>query len=295
MGYEQKEIDLFFRSLANPSLPFDRYLQRLFMVFQRGGFAIQLQIAREQDNVNNEQNLPTLNNDLANLVLSYTPTLSGENQDVVAKRWFGQPSFSLSAQHAEQEHARIPLELIESKIDRLTSYYQGGAYFQYDTWSWGLNHSYGQDKDFTSVSQKNRSELTDMNLQLTAGERFSMNAMAQYSSMLDRNSQNVTRSWIAGLDTRVAMFDQKLSTSFSYSLNQDDSKDDLFKTDSKTLGLRFDWLARTPRSNQPGWTIWLQGERQDFDDRLSPLNNQSIYQVFLGARMDWPLAFPRNN
>lgn len=295
VGFEQKKIDLFFRSLANPSLPFDRKLQRISSVFQSGGYAMQLQLAREEDNVEQDKTLPTLRNDLASLLLSYTPTPKTDDQGQPVSRWYGQPSYSVSTQYSSQEQVHVPIELIDFKVDRLTSFYQGGASFQHDTWYWGLNHTYGLEKSFGQFAQQNRHRLTDLSLQFLLGDRLTFSTQGQYNSIQDRDTFNSSRSWLAALDTRISFFDQRLITSFNYSLNQDGAKDDSVNSETETLGLRLDWILRTAQNNRPGWTVWLQGERQSIDDRLAPQNDLQIHQAFLGARMDWPVAYPNSN
>jgi hypothetical protein len=290
VGYEQKEIGLFFRSLANPSLPFDRSLKRVFSVMQVGGLSMQLQLAREQDNVRNDPILPTLSNELATFALAWSPIPDlDENGDLV-RRWYGQPTLSFSAQYSDQLHENLPVLLADSGVDRQTSTYQGGISFQYDTLFWGINHSYGLEKDFGLFGSRNRHELSDITVQWQAGQSLLVGAQVQYNSILDRLDGRVGRSWLAGFDARFSSFDDRLSTTLNFNVNQDGASDDSIDSETRTVGLRFDWALRQASANRPGWTLWLQGERQQFEDRLNPEFDQSPYQVLLGARMDWPVS-----
>ncbi len=190
-------------------------------------------------------------------------------------------------------HHDVPTDLSDSVVDRQANNYQAGASFQYDTWYWGANYSYGLEKDFGAFATQSRHRLSDIIFQWQIGQRISLGTQAQYNTILDRSSSNVMRSWLAGLDARFSMFDDRVATAFNYNVNQDGARDDSIDSETRTYGLRVDWLLRQPLNNRPGWTLWLQGERQEIGDRLSPASNQKPYQVFVGARMEWPVRVPQ--
>ena len=290
VGYEKKKIGLFFRSLANPSLPFDRNLERLFTVLQVGGFSLQLQLARETDNVARDDTLPTLTNELASFALSWTPYPEVDEAGNVATPWYGLPTLSFVAQYSDQVHDDLPAVLAASGADRQVATYQGGVSFQYDSFYWGVNHAYSVEKDFGFFFADNRHRLTDLSLQWQPAARFSLGAQLQYNTVRDLAGGGVSRSYLAGLDARHVAFDERLTTTVSYSVNQNGARDDSIDARFETTGIRLDWLLRPARENRPGWTLWLQGERQEFEDGLDPRFDQDPYQVFVGTRMDWSIG-----
>jgi hypothetical protein len=293
IGYETREVDLTFRSLANPSLPFDHKLSRIFSVFQRGGLALQLELAREQDNIDNKPGYATLRNDAVSLSMNYSPTIGVDDEGQRQRHWYGQPTFSLASQYSDQSHVQLPSALSDTRVDRQLNNTQLGAAFQYDNWYWGVNHSYALEKDFGDFAQQLRHELTDLSAQMLLGDSFQISAQAQYNSIIDRATRDGQRSWLTSIDTRMAFLDQRLTASLNLSVSEDAAKDNSIATQTRTLGLRIDWILRNPRDNLPGWSLWLQGERQEVDDDLQPALNQSVYQVFLGAKLNWPTTVPK--
>ncbi len=290
IGYERKKIGLFFRSLANPSLPFDRDLDRLFSVLQVGGFSLQLQLARETDNVAGDDTLPTLTNELASFSLSWTPFPDVDEAGNVATPWYGLPTLSFVAQYSDQLHDDLPPALAGSGADRQVATYQGGVSFQYDSFYWGVNHAYSVERDFGFFFADNRHRLTDLFAQWQLADRFSLGAQLQYNTVRASDGSNVSRSYLAGLDARHVAFDERLTTTVSYSLNQNGARDDSIDARFETAAIRLDWLLRPARQDRPGWTLWLQGERQEFEDGLDPRFDQDPYQVFVGTRMDWSIG-----
>ncbi|GJL82916.1 MAG: hypothetical protein DHS20C01_25500 [marine bacterium B5-7] len=290
IGYEQKEIGLFFRSLANPSLPFDRKLDRVFSVLQVDGLAVQLQLAQEQDNVDNDPNLPTLYNDLASLSLSWTPAVGATTDDKPLPGWLGQPTFTVAAQYSDQIHEDVPILFDDFAINRQTTTLLGGVTTRYENVYLGLNHSYSIEKDFGDFGIDNHHELTDFSVQWQANNRFLFGTQLQYNAIKDELTGNVTRTRLAGIDLSFLALDDRLNTTVNYSVNRDGDRDDLTDSRIETLGVRFDWQLRQSDAQQPGWTLWLYGERQKFEDRVNPGFDLSPYQVFVGARMDWSVA-----
>lgn len=290
IGFERKEIGLFFRSLANPSLPFDRKLERLFSVFSVGGLSMQLQVARETDNVREDDTLPTLHNELASFQVSWSPYPEVDESGQPVRRWYGQPTLSFVGQYSDQLHQDLPAELAAAGADRQVATYQGGVSFQYERFFWGLNYGYSVEKDFGFFEVDNRHRLTDLSMQWLPAQRLSLGAQLQYNSVHGDDAERTARSYLAGVDARLAAFDDRLTTTFSYSVNENGARDDSIDARYETASLRFDWLLRPARENRPAWTLWLQGERQVYDDGVNPEFDTDPWQVFVGARMDWSLG-----
>ena len=92
-GLEFSEVDSLFNSIANPNLPNDKTLQRLFFNADWSGISAQLSAAKETDNVDNDETRPEIETKHNQLLLNYSLTELPQPSsffDVV-----GLPSFSL--------------------------------------------------------------------------------------------------------------------------------------------------------------------------------------------------------
>lgn len=292
VGMEVQEVGLYFRSLANPSLPSDKKLSRLFTNLNYGGLALQLQGGIEEDNVDDEATLPTMQNRLGNLVLSYTPELVIDENGMPVLAWYGLPTFSLSSQYANQKHVSLPADLEDYRLDGRTIYNQFSMLFQYQTWSWLAGYGRGNEDDLQNKTYERLSQLGNLALNWQLSNRFSITGQGQYNVITDKVIDVTNHSRQLGINADTMIVPDKLSLGLGFSLNLDDSTDDSFDTDTRTYDFNLNWLFIQPKNTIPGVTFWMRGERQEIRDNIIPENDLNPYQVFVGVRMDWALAFP---
>ncbi len=293
VGMEMQEVGLFFRSLANPTLPSDKELIRAFSTFQWSGLAVQLQGGREQDNVDDDPLIPTLRNGLAGLLLSFSPPQTVDENGLPRRRWYGQPTFSFSSQYARQEHVRLPGGFLGTSVDQRVAQHQLDAAFQYDNWGWSVGYGYGSERDLTGVFGDRRSELTSLAGNWRFADRLLIAGQLQYNPIRDSASGITTRSFIADLNAELALLPRRLTLGLNASLNRDGASDDSIDTETATYGFNLTWQALLARGMRPGLALWLRGERQEFEDRLFPANDRNPYQVFVGVTVNWPVQFPK--
>lgn len=291
-GAEYREVGLFFRSLANPSLPFDKELVRAFSTLQWGGLALQIQGGREKDNVDDIEDLPKLRNQLVLGNLSYTPQPKYDENGQPQLNWYGQPSFNVSTQYAQLKHTVLPAAFLGGMINQRTTYNQLGASFQYHTWSWSVGHGFGREDDLTGFLSDRRNELSDLAANWQIAERVLLGAQLQYNTITDLRSSLTTRSWIGNMSAEAVLIRDRLTAGVNLSVNQDGASDDSVDTQTRTYGFSLNWQAIQPQRNWPGLLIWLRGERQEFEDDIAPQNDRSPYRVFLGASVNWPVSVP---
>ncbi len=292
IGMETQQVGLFFRSLANPTLPSDKKLSRLFSNLQYGGLSIQLQGGVEEDNVDDEGALPTMQNRLGNLVISYTPDIVTNEQGVPVIGWYGLPTFSLTSQYANQRHVSLPSDLEDYRQNTRTLYNQINMQFQYQTWSWLMGYGRGNEDDLQSKTYERLNQLGNLGLNWQFTDRLSLSAQGQYNVVTDDVIDITSHSRQAGFNANTVILRDKLTLGLGASLNLDDSSDDTIDTDTRTYDLNLNWTFIQARNNKPSVTFWLRGERQEIRDNISPENDINPYQVFVGARIDWALAFP---
>ncbi len=291
-GAEYKEVGLFFRSLANASLPFDKELVRAFSTLQWGSLALQVQAGREKDNVDDIEGLPKLRNQLVFGNLSYTPQPQYDENGQPQLSWFGQPSFNVSTQYAQLKHTVLPAAFLGGRVNQRTTYHQLGASFQYNSWSWSVGHGFGREEDLTGLMSDRRNELSDLAANWQVGQRVLLGAQLQYNTISDVRSSLTTRSWIGNLSAEAVLIRDRLTAGINLSVNQDSASDDSLDTKTRTYGFSVNWQAIRPQRNWPGVLIWLRGERQELEDAITPANDSSPYQMFLGASVNWSVSVP---
>jgi len=292
IGAEIQQVEQFFHSLANPTLPTDRTLTRLYSSFNLGGLSVQAQVANEEDNVADDAALPVLQNDISELAVSYTPPLEYDDEDNPDINWYGHPSFSISAQSGDLSHKRLSPDEADFRIDQSSPNYQTEMAFQYPTWSWNIGYGWGEEQDNTGEIPDQENELLSFSANWTLRERIELATYIQTND-LSEDDQLSNRSQLWGVSAFADIVPDKLNIGFDYSLNRDTSSIDLTEVDTQTLGLNIDWQLVPPRNNRSGFTLSLRGEQQQIKDRLNPDNDEDPFQVLLGLRMNWPVTYPR--
>ncbi len=292
VGAEVQQVEQFFHSLANPTLPSDRTLTRLYSSYNLGGLSLQAQIANEEDNVANDLALPILQNDITELAVSYSPEIQYDDSDNPKLNWYGHPSFYLSAQSSDISHKRLSLDASDFRIDQSSSNYQAEVAFQYITWSWNLGYGWGDEQDNAGELLDQKNELLSWSANWTLHERFDFATFAQIND-LEEDIDLSSRSKLWGLSAQATLIPEKLSIGIDYSLNQESASDDSTDIETQTFGANIDWQLVPPRNNRSGFTLSLRGEQQQVVDRLFPENDEDPFQVLLELQMNWPLVYPR--
>lgn len=292
VGAEVQQVGLYYRSLANPTLPADRELQRLFTTLQWGGLSLQAQAGTEQDNVADDPALPTLHNRIGNLAVSYSPAVQTDAQGVPVLRWYGQPTLSFTSQYGKQDHASLPAELEDYRIAQKTLYNQAAVAFQYLTWSWQAGYGLGNEKDEQGGSFDRDSTLGNLAFNWQLSERLTLGLQGQKNRVEDTVTALTTDSELVGVNADAMLIRDKVRLTLGYNLAQDEASDDSIDTRTQTWNGNLDWQVKQPRGFRPGLGLWLRGEWQEREDRVNPDLATSPYQVFAGIRIGWPVTYP---
>ncbi len=168
-----------------------------------------------------------------------------------------------------------------------------GANFVYENWDWGINHSFGDLRDGLDRSPDSENSLTDLALNYRFGERLFLGAQVQRSTIHESGLGLATDGYLAGLNAYFVIVPSKLSGSAYLTWNRQSARDDSYSTRTRTLDLNLEWQARPPRTNRPGFTVFLQGQYQHLEDELVRVADSRPYRVFVGVTMDTPFALRR--
>ncbi|NOZ11786.1 MAG: hypothetical protein GXP09_12215 [Gammaproteobacteria bacterium] len=293
LGVEYKKIGTFFRSLANPGLPSDKDLKRVFGTANWAGLNVQASFGREEDNVNNISTLSRTRKEQALLTTSYTPipnSTQGKPEDQAKSVWYrvlGTPTYAVSVQSVRDKTIYMPTTYQGGLIDSSTREVQLSANFNHTTWNWFANYYTGWQDDATNVSPDARNDMATLGVTFQAGSRVNVGMQVQKNVVNDLDNNLDTTSWLTNLNTSVILIPKKLTGTLSYTNSSDSTSDQSSDRVTQTVDFNLTWQARRAQQNRPGISLWLQGQYQDIEDRINISQNISPYQVFLGATVSW--------
>ena len=287
VGVEHSEVGPWFYSLANPALPSDKRLDRIFSGFTWGGLSLNAQAARETDNVDDDPRIPRLRTDYLTLGGNYTPFRHAAETGV--GRLFNGPSFAFIAQRMAQAHTDVPVAFGGHAIDQDTDVVYTGARFSPGNWSWDIAHTRTWFDDSTGLQADYINDLSEFGVDLLLANRISLSPRIQYNRLDDRDHRVVTRTATVMLGVSASLIPGRLDASLNYALNRERADDDSMDNDSYSVDALLNWTLVQPRENRPGLSLFASGSY--FDVRDTSGSNMDLYQIFAGLRIGWPVAY----
>lgn len=293
LGVENRRVGTFFRSPADPGGIADRDMWRGFSSLNWYGLDVQLVLARETDNVDDEPLLPRTRTDQTYLSVSYTPVLSLDDDahgTAPAMPWYGQPFFNASLLEMSQDVTKAVAGLSSGAL-RDNRVITLGATFSYPAWSWTISHSRVEVGERTDFAPDTLSRMTQLNASFRMGGRLSLSPSVQYNEIEERDpppgfDARDFKTTTAGLNLGY-QFSDRLTTQLSYNYNHEKASDDSQHLTTKDILANLSWTVRRPRGLRPGLTLAVEGSYHDQEDRVMVLNTLDEYQVFLKATVGW--------
>ena len=286
-GLEASKVDTFFASLANPSLPADKQLNRLFFNTDWSGISAQLSTAVETNNVDKLIERPVIETRVNQALLNYV--FNQPIEETSWLNWVGTPSVTMQWRGMTQqqiEAAAAPIA--DMNLD--TNILQLSNNFMHSTWTWGWMYGESAQTDHISVLEQ-LTYMRGLNANARIGEHLSIMPVVQQQttqfsfdgSEADTQIISLTNqflvqdSWNGSL-----MFNTAQIENTSLSTPQDSTTD--------TVSLQFTWNWILAKNNHPGFDVILSGSWQKLQDSITPVNDKETYQVFLSLAMKLPLS-----
>lgn len=276
-GLERREVGTAFYSPTNPQMQADRSVLGGYGSLYWAGLSLQVYVANQGDNVDDNPLLPVTDLQQQSYSLGYAPLLSGSG-------WLGQPALNLSWQDTDQDVTRAAALLDEGDLYRNRQITASLA-VQYPGWSWDLAHSRGRDRSEQTFLTDLRSELSQLTVRLPVADRLTLEPYAQLADYLNRfQPADDSTTTQAGI-TLGMQWSRRVWSSLTYTwgrleqVNRDDQRlDDVQGS--------VNWQWRQPRGWVPGVSFNLGGQyyRQPL---LDDLERQGQWQVFAGVTASW--------
>ncbi|MEJ2590766.1 MAG: hypothetical protein P8178_05070 [Candidatus Thiodiazotropha sp.] len=280
LGAEHKRIGLDFYSLGNVGQPTDKLLNQVFGGFNWGGWAMNGQLARQRDNIDNDPRFPHLNTDIVALSTSYSPLDMPELTGFM--RLFAQPSLSVTAQHWTRRHQDIPVAYAGDRLDDATDVVTAMLQFVPGNWSWDIVQTHTSFRDHANIQPDSLDDYTDLGLNLPLTQNLTLGTRLQYDHFNDQTHDTLTETIGAQANLGISAMENRLNASLAYTLNRNMADDGSVDTTNYTIDAAASWIATQVRPNRPGLTLFTQGSYQD---------DQDLLQIFAGLRVDWQAIY----
>ena len=173
-GLEFSQIDTYFISLANPGLPADKELNRLFFNADWQGISAQLSAAKETDNVDDIVDQPRIETKLNQLALNYSlPEAPPEDSWL---NTIGIPSLTVQLSNSQQKQIKEALDSmgnpLYADLDINNDMTMLAANFNKESWSWGMTFSESQQEDKITPANDQITYSRDLNANIQINDQF---------------------------------------------------------------------------------------------------------------------------
>ncbi len=280
IGAEHKRVGPWFLSLGNPALPADRLLNQAFGGFNWGGWSLNVQAARETDNVDDIPALTRMRTDHVTVGTSYTPAGAEEKTGVM--RLFAQPTLTAYAQHAAQKFEHTPAGFGGDRVNDDTDSAYVGLHFTPGDWSWDIAHTRTWFNDAANVQVDYVDDLSELGFDVPLSQGISLSPTLQYERNNDHDNAVLTESLAAQAGFSVLALDDRLNAGLGYTMNRSWADNDPSRKTTYTFNAMASWALVQPRENRPGVSLFTTGSYSDDDN---------LYQIFAGVRIGWQAAY----
>jgi hypothetical protein len=276
-GIEASQVDTYFASIANPGLPPDKKLQRLFVNTDWAGISAQLSTAVETDNVNKLDTDPVNETRVNQALLNYAFNQAIEENSWMS--WIGMPSITVQWRGSSQQEieAAVAPPVVIPGLDLDTDIIQLSNNFSYSTLNWGWLYGESEQIDNTSTLETityNRG----LNANFRVGEHISIMPMVQQQTSHFSFDGSASDTQIISLSSQFFIQD---AWNGSLMLNQAQTETGV------VMQLTWNWIL--PKNKRPGFDVILSGSWQQTEDSITPVNLET-YQVFLSLAMKLPIS-----
>jgi hypothetical protein len=289
-GVEEKQIGTFFKSIANPIGLGDRQGTRGFTGLNWGGFNANASYGVESDNVNDLALLPRTETIQSVLSLTYVPTLTfaprANPAEPPAYPWHGQPMFNLTYINLDQDVTKAAAGLAGGALHSTTSL-SATASFTYSALMWSANHTVGSDEHFGTLRIDTRSHLTQLSLSTRIGDKLTLSPAVQWSKIENNAQANKDSATVTSIFNVGYAFTQRVNLNLGYSANRQQIDDGTINSHAHDIFGTLNWIVTPPQGVRPGFSLALEGQYHDVDDRANTVNSVNNYQIFLKGSLSW--------
>jgi hypothetical protein len=209
--------------------------------------------------------------------------------------------------------ARYPGELPDKLAEhpgelpsKLTQQGYVGLSFGYDTWSWSVGHTIIDFNDRTSLGRSSRTNRTEVRAYVPLRDCVTLSPSVQ-AEWVKYHRVSDSTNILVGMRVDGTAIPDRLEGSVAASYVRFFTNNRLFDEHTVDVTGQIDWTAVKAKNNLPGLTFSILGSYQGVEDdavrgavrgadggavRGADWGaDRDLFQVFLRATLDWPVAF----
>jgi hypothetical protein len=297
---QHRRVGLDFYSVGNLGLPGNLELHSAYLQAGLRDLAIDLDVARERSNPDDDPLMPTQTLDRAGIRMAYAPgTLDPE---AALWRWLGAPSANTWFYQVDNSQPDADAALAGFDVDNTTQEFGVGLAFSRDRLNWSLQLAmidYDDrseavfEGDFLIYEPPSASRNLQASVQASwvPTERVTLDAYVQRNRLEETDFNNEYTNTLYGGGATLVLLPEGLNLRGNFAIGRDRSEfgDELFmaeRLNSRFADLQLVWEAIAARPGRAGLSVNLGGSYTR-NEVLALLADDEMWSVFLGARLNW--------
>ena len=288
LSLQHQHAGPWFYSLGNTAVTADRETTQLQGKYWNSTFSIIGLVSTGEDNVDDDDSLPTTAIDSASINLMYTPPMASvdSGSEPPAEWVFSNPSYSLNWSHYRLEQIDTPTGFTGDDVDSRYHEVLLSAAFSGNGWYWNLSQSFIDQDDRVLDANDQETLRTSLDSQFTINEYLSISPILQRTETDYVNQDMEIRSWLAGASIDLN-YPSDWSYSLSHTVNREEASDDSIDSRAALTQATVQWRYREAAQNRFGITFFSNGSYQTTEDQGSDADD---YQLFLGINVSLPIS-----
>lgn len=287
LGVEYKRVGSFYRTITNPSIVEDRDRVALFGDFNWGTLAVNGVVARETNNVDDNDLVPTDRAYDLRLAANYSPTIDFDAEGNRPR--YGQPNIGIALSHYDLKQTETPTNFRGFKLNNYTSSATVSGGLDHDAWYLSLAHSVATFQDQTNIASNTISHFTDLSGLVQINDRLSLTPSFQWGLFRDQALDNRTHTINFGIGAKIKWISDVLDSRLNYTMNLQTGSNDT--PDRHTILGDLVWVMLPAQEYRPGLEFSLNGQfdkqHDDVDDSLP----NTVYQIYATLRMTFAYGY----
>ena len=235
--------------------------------------ALNIQLSRYNDNVNNSELVPR--------IYTYQGTV-----DYIFEKFKSVP-MGINCQFTRLESTGGPADITPKKTD--SQNYSGRINFIKSVWNIGLNASYATLEDRYNPSDDNTNTTVALTPAFTT-ERFSVVPNLSLNKLKNDFTGIETETYTANVALRGNLLEKRIDYELAYVYNKADSTDDLTHTESTSVNFRTGYLLARQKFGFISPTVGVRGTYSMTRNRAQD-TQQENYFIFVFISANMPISF----
>lgn len=287
LGAESQHVGRYFKSVANPDMPSDRFLWRTFGQLNKDKVVLSGAWKDEHNNVDERDTLATTT------VKSWYLNAQYFTRPKEDEWWqtLGVPSFTLGLTGATVEDSASNNSLLKNDSEMSGFSVQTG--FAKTGWSWNLLYSENDFEDLLNRQIDTRTRTFGISAAINISADWSLNPGWQRLQIHNQDYDTLSTNHKYSMAARWAVIPKILTTSIEWRQNINEALKDPFfvqnNVNQNWSGL-VSWNLREAKNKQAGYQLNLMLSEQEYQDKLFNGNNDSSMQVTLSLRTTMPYS-----